>query len=500
MEENTKKGLIIGGSIAAVVLLAGGITLGVVLGGKNAVENTISNNDYGIGAFSNLGSFTEDGFNNGVLTSAQNYLAHYENNSTYSDDFPERTKLDQKTSAYSDDGHEYVDMLIEYFDSNDIIISAGFQVSGALMGSAGDADGNGAFDGVFTKKDGTTTDYANSNDKAFVLLDDTALAATYSNAASISFAAEGAGYLSGIAAAVYTEYDVNVNTKDNANIVMWGGLPFNTVYDFMSGFAQAINESNATQLWGSMTTGTYEDITLWSGGDAGETKITAANTYGTADDKGTWYSWGFDAATSTDDGALAQNKTKNAIDSGASIVFPVAGGNSGIAESTLASATDTTTKMVGVDSDATLASTNDDLYIGTAQKNLVTGGQLGLWAMDDFDGDGIRNFEDEVSADDAYGLEITATDGDFETWYQDGTIGAQFRGDINNGGVAFQFGSQTSADMNSDLADAIAYVLGGDAADAEQTLNDFLDAQAEAVAAAGGVESADANFIPDGWS
>lgn len=507
MEQKTKWNLRIGGSIALTAVLA--LSLGLVIGwgvtsNNSSMNDVTSNNEKGIGAFSNLGSFTEDGFNNGVLTAAQNYINTYDGNDTYSNAYPDRAKLDEKTSSYSDDGHEYVDMLSEYYNENDIIISAGFQVAGALTGSAD------TFDGVFTDKNGKNTDYVNSKSKAFVLLDDSSLPTLYDNVASISYAAEGAGYLSGYAAAVYTEWDWYTNKEKNGvpNIIMWGGNPFSTVYDFMSGFAQAITEINTNYEGHTLASGEpFKKITLWSGDTVSGKGISDENTYGTSTgNENTWYSFGFDSSEATNDGAIAKIKTQNALSNNTSIVFPVAGGNSTVAETVLMGADSTTTKIVGVDSDATLASSNDDLYIGTAQKNLVTGGQLGLWAMDDFDGDGVRNSDDGLNEEDTFGQNVLIGDDGvsdsndlYNSWFASDitTNGVQFRGDIANGGVGFQFGSNVSAGMNEELKNAIVYVLGGELENAENKLTDFL--KTNTPEDSNDIESANPEFIPEGW-
>ncbi len=472
MEEKTKKGLIIGGSVAAAVLLIGGITAGIMLGGSK-VQNTISSNDFGIGAFSNLESFNNDGFNNGVLRASTEYLNDYKNNDSYNVN-KEKSKLEQRTSGYDDSGISYVDPLIDYFSSNDIIISAGFQVANAINGEAG-------FDGVFSNKDGADTKFANSSDKAFVLMDDTSLSAKYNNAASVSFAAEGAGYMSSTIAYIYTQYDAAINHKGESkytpNIVMWGGKGFDTVYDYMSGFAQGIKDLNTAYAGKTINGNEIKNVTLWSGGDTLDTEITTSNTSGTSKGVETWYTNGFtsDETNTTEGGAVAKAKSDNAINNEASVIFAVAGGNTSIAEKELINSSDSTTKLLGVDSDATIPSAaKDDLYLASAQKNLIKGGQIALWGMDDFDNDGIRNFVDDIDANDDVGKQIK----DHESSWKDTTAsgpGLQLRGTAENGGVGVIFGSDASAGMNSDLAKAMEWAGIANEEALHTLIDDFAD-------------------------
>ncbi len=474
-----KNKLFVAGSIAATVLMAGALTATTNSNVQQAIETqnttTRMGADTTIGAFANLESFDNDGFNNGVKQAATKYTGDW-------------SSVVNDTSTYSDDGMIYVDPITTMYSNADIIISAGFQVSGAITGMAG------VWDGVFTNADGSNTDLANSDDKAIVLLDDSLLSTLYTNAASISFAAEGAGFLAGVGAAVYTEYDAIVNNKDNANIVMWGGMAFPTVYDFMSGFAQAITWANDTYAGTEVAGGTYKDITIWSGGSQVGDNISAEYSYGTSTDPNTWYTFGFDASEATTSGKAAAIKTQNAIDNGASVVFPIAGGNTTVAEQTIvgAGAGAGTTRLLGVDADATLASDNKDLYIGTAAKNLEDGGYYGLWAMDDNDGDGIRNYMDE---DDASLVDDQA---EFNNWVDadaTGVQGVQLRGTIDNGGVSFQYSTATgqSSGINAEFATAIQTVLVAESGSEEAALDALLTTAQDANTT---INSADDQFVP----
>ena len=430
------KNKILTSSILAIALLGSTYAFSVTKTLSQIVKDvkieTGDANELGIGAFSNLNSFDNDGFNHGVKKSYLKYVKEFgtgeNNNHTPLKNDQDALKYFSKhslTSQYSDDGHEYVEMFNNFYFESSIAISAGFQIANAFNGM------DGAFDGVFKKANGIDTSLANSNKAAIVLLDDSSLSKKYDNASSISFAAEGAGYLAAIGAAVYTQYDVIKNKKENANIVMWGGMPFPTVYDFMSGFAQGItlfNKKYKSQDW-------YKKIVLWNGGLKQGDEISDTAVYGDAaneKDANAWYTKGFSATTGVSDGDMAKVKTRNAIKAKASVVFPIAGGNTSIAEAEIAKNLNTSTRMMGIDADSSLSAKEPKLYLGTAEKNLEMGGYLGLWAMDDADDDGKRNFIDNDA--------ISEAPKEYASWLLAGnTPGAQLHGDINNGGVEFNY-------------------------------------------------------------
>ncbi len=514
MEQQTKKNLIFGGSIAAAALIGLSLGLGIGFGtsGSNSTNQStqIAANEKGIGAFSNLDSFDNDGFNYGVREAAIQYTQSQGDNVGIREQFTYETQ----TSQYSDAGEIYVDMFEDYFTTNDIVISAGFQVANAIGGNelANVPGGYPAgFEGLFERDNGL----ANSKTKAFVLLDDASLSQLYTNTASVSFAAEGAGYMAGIAAAGYTLFDATTNHAGeegyNPNIVMWGGQAFPTVYDFMSGFEQAINEYNLAQETDEL------DITLWSGGLASGNTFVGDDSYTTENGTGNsnhWYSGGFDADVSTDSGQLASIKTINAVQNGASVVFPVAGGNTAVAENAIADSGSTTTKMMGVDADATLSATHPELFLGTAEKNLTVGGQYGIWAMDDFDGDGQRNYQ-ELYRLGAAGYETAYSEDtyfstnktDILAWHDAGVeqIGAsnekgiQLRGDAENGGVGLMVGgtNEEGSPYNTLLLDAFNSFATTSFANAED-LETAIAEQAATAAAGEGIEFESETFTDDG--
>lgn len=448
MEEKLKKNLIIGGSVTGVVAVVLAIVLGITL-------STDKNSR--IGFFSNQTTYTEDGFNYSTYEAANEYVEYINDENDYQQ---EKGDLNIKTTAeYDDLGKKYVSEIASLFDYSDIVISSGFQVANSFTGIQGD-DG---WDGLFQDKNGNLID--DYSDKKIVLLDDTTLSGQFENAVSVSFASEGAGYLSAVGAIIYTEYDALTNHDGDSeyqpNIVMWGGEPYPTVYDFMSGFAQAIDDFNtfASQTHSeNPDLNKLEEIILWNGGMSSEDDWTE-NSYENSDDPNDWYTKGF-GGTGTSEGDNASLKTMNAINKNASVIFPIAGANTSVVQEELLSV-DSNTMMLGVDTDGTSGVNNEaaSLYLGSATKNLVDGGFGALWAIDDYDNDGKLNYEDIVDKD------SKKDDGEnfLNNWLVDGIEqkGLLFEGNLDNDGVGFTYvnsnnGSGTSG-MNPKLIEAVKY-------------------------------------------
>ncbi len=344
---------------------------------------------------------------------------------------------------------------------------------------------NGTTDTILTYGDKTSVGFENVWGEASVdgqyavVVDNSTLGAQYENAVSITYAAEGAGFLAGIAAAAYTIGDSIINDIETPNIVMWGGKNYATVYSFMSGFAQAIEQVN---LIDGVEDGGDINITLWSGGGYGDNEINEGNTYGTTDesDASTWYTFGFDPVGETESAKLAEEKTRNAFENDASIIFPIAGGNIGVAIDYLSSFTDSHTKIIGTDTDRTTDYVdNADLIIGSATKNIIVGGFLGMAALDE-----------ELS---------TTYKTDIDAW--DASIKYEAKGTVLeatgiNGGVGFTYLNQEGVDstsgMNADFVEAlIAAGITDSPSNAANDLQLLLDSQ---LTLAGDIDAANPAF------
>ncbi len=344
---------------------------------------------------------------------------------------------------------------------------------------------NGITDTILTYGDKTSVGFENAWGESSVagqyavVVDNSTLGAEYENAVSITYAAEGAGFLAGIAAAAYTIGDSILNDIETPNIVMWGGKNYATVYSFMSGFAQAIEQVNAID--GDPEGGDI-NITLWSGGGYGDETINEGNTYGTTDeaDASTWYTFGFDGVGTSESAKLADQKTINAVKNDASIIFPIAGGNIGVAIDYLSTLPDSHTKIIGTDTDRTTDYVdNADLIIGSATKNIIVGGFLGMAVLDE-----------DLST--TYATDIAAWDA--STKYE--AKGTVLEATGVNGGVGFTYLNQEGVDtisgMNADFVEAlIAAGIATDATTAKDDLQTLLDEQ---LGLAGEIEAADAAF------
>lgn len=455
MEDKTKKGLIIGGSILAVVLIAGSVTLGLVLGGSKTKEAL--NGVHEMTFYSNMPDYKSSGFNLAPHDGAVDYQDYLQ-----SDDYEGKTDTNVgmiHSSVYDDTGEKYVsDVKGAYAKGARAILTAGYQVANTFMGSDyadytyanyegywGEADDNGVVEG--------------HEDEYFAILDDTLIGTTYKNGVSVNYLAEGAGYLASYPAAVYTIW--NSNEKDlDRNIVMWGGYNYDTVYNFMSGFAQGITEINKKL---------ENKIVLWNGGvEAGDSFSNTEFVYDGKDnsagagfvDGSTWYTHGFNAGGEEIDVEAASLKTSNAKASGASVVFPVAGGNTQVALEGLAGNT-TGTKLLGVDTDNTIDYDQyADLIIGSATKDLQSSAKMAMWAIDDYDGDGELNGFDPVDSDPLaeegkqFQADWVYTPKDDEP----APVGQVYEGTMSNGGVGFTFVNSNNGEgkegVNTDLVTA----------------------------------------------
>ncbi len=494
--------------ILGAVLISASLTMPVVSASVKAIELASSANHNGAIFFSNKHDPLQDGFNNATYDA---YYDYYSNEIKDNDNYKANTATShpkwKNTQKFSADGRAYVPEIEKIFsasnlstssssmesDKGDLLLTSGFNVATAFTGVEGE------WDGVFTDKDGSLTPLANNDKKMVILLDDDSLATQYSNAVSISYKAEGAGLLASVAAAIYTEWESISNSHKEASIVMWGGMPFPSIRGYMTGFAQGIDLINekyeGTMITfehddgqGNITTFSkpYKPITIWNGGYEDGDKQTEYNTWNphtsltnkpielNDEQKHEWYTFGFDMDTSVYKNAdLAYKKTENAIAGDASIIFPIAGGNTGAVIKALSDYNNKTTKIIGVDTDNTVDYPIASKYIiGSATKNLEDSGKYALWAMDDYDGNGTRNFEDNITGDPMLteGMEF------YNGWVNKDSQstdlpGISLVGDKDNGGVSFTYlnqdnagdptnGEQDNNAMNITLLKAMTELLG----------------------------------------
>ncbi len=500
-------------TIAAVALfgLAGSAILVNAQATANMIENQIKTSKTGdhvtdvsqeVMFFSNYPQYNGNGFNLSTYNAASDYADVSGRNVGYAE-----------TSTYDDTGAAYAsEIALMYEEGAKTIISSGFQVANTFMGADYGEMTFVDYDGIWGMADADGS-VAGHEDEKIVLLDDNLLGTTYKNGASVEYRAEGAGYLAGIGAAAYTLAD---DTTEDKNIVMWGGINYPTVYSFMSGFAQGVAEVESES---------GKQITLWSGGDFSDTGISEANTYGTSstEDAQTWYTGGFDGGTGTGsdayDSKLAREKTKNAVAADASIIFPVAGGNTAVALNYLSSVgiENTNTRLIGVDTDNSYDYKDNtdiaDFILFSATKSLELSGAIALAAIDDIDGDGVMNYVDTdfTPGSDYDATQFWAPEADIEAGYPAAQSvlaaevaewttsapadakGLVMSGDLSNGGVgvtmseygtgATEFVDTVQNGLNSGLLESlISYIENAGSATIEAADESFTTATMPAAA------------------
>lgn len=459
MNEKTKKGLIIGGSTIAALSIVGLVTTSLVLSSK---QGKGLNGIHDITFFSNFPDYRANGFNKSTYNAALNYQEYIRETEGYQG---EKSVGYSTTKEYDDTGYKYVDEISDVYDRGaEIILTSGFQVANTFTGQPEyNVDGNitGYEDnGIWGIPDvnGNVEETNKYKDKKIVLLDDDVLGSTYQNAASVRYAAEGAGFAAGIASSIYTEWNFATNDEiEDKLIVMWGGINYSTVYSFLSGFAQSITWFN--DEFNGFLTGN-EKIEIWNGGSTIDEPIDSDDLYSSkVEGNVDWYSGGFDGPGESVSAGVADIKTTNALKQDASILFPIAGGNTAIALNGIDKAPQKT-KVIGVDTDNTLEYPNNaDDILGSATKSLEKSGELALWVFDDYDNDGIINAEEsEVDANDMLKEEIenfmTPTISSPDGWLVDDSLGYVFEGTITNGGVGFTYKHDEEV-HNSDFEQAL---------------------------------------------
>ncbi len=485
------------GSILSLILIGATLSINTTTKSVEAIDNAIeqrnssrtliteedldTTGELSEGSYEDIMFFSSDNYKtNGFDRAAYKSLVAFAN-AKGQDPSSYSAKI---TSKYDDTGENYKSEILDLYHSGvKTIITSGFQVANTFMGSDYSNVTFVDYEGIWgtPNEDGSVNGF---EDNYIILLDDGLLGQTYKNAISVQFAAEGAGYLAGYIASLYTIADSIVNEK-TPNIVMWGGSNFPTVYSYMSGFAQAITEVNESTFYESFG---LEDIILWSGGDFSDRKISNANSYSTSDvlDATTWYTFGFNGPDGTQNAKIAKQKTKNALDAGASVIFPIAGGNIAIVLDAISQSKSTTTKAIGVDTDATIDFESTSQYLlGSATKSLTLSGAIALGSLDD---DLKPVVADTMSA----WAEVSPDN-----------KGIVMTGTLLNHGVGFTFYNENkSADggpgMNEDLLNALMFLS------TESTLIDEINNEDEGVAfinelfdslRGNAIESSDAKFL-----
>lgn len=442
MEKKVYKAIIIS-SVTALLL---GASITTIVFSKQSYMGGIQKVTF----FSQSPSYRDKGFNELTYDGANDYA------------MTEKKMVgNTSTTAYSDDGSSYVHEISNIYDLGaDTIVSSGFNVAGSYS-SEYDKDTPGSFDGLYKK---------GYKDKSIVIIDDDSLSKVNENAISINFKTQDAGFISGVAASLYTVY-ANEKFGSKPSIAVWGGLAYSTVFDWLSGFEQGINWFNY-QILGFKLDGSEvekkasdwndlkknhkkslklagksindhpildEKITINNAGDI-TVDYTASPPEGSNDgvnvDPGTSFytgGFGFDPNDQAS-GSNAAVKIKKINSNNDAIVFPVAGGQT---METLANLKqDSKTMAIGVDSDAETANPNyGGNILGSATKNIERAANFGTWYSQHNPEDADFDKEAEEYADDSG---MTAKEF-VNKWTikDDSIIGSQFQGTFDNEGVGF---------------------------------------------------------------
>ncbi len=288
--------------------------------------------------------------------------------------------------------------------------------SGATTIITGGFNLSAAYETLYTQE-GFSDQSFYDNGWQVVMLDDSTLGLSHPSAISISFDGADAGFLAGIAASVYTTQQIIEGKTTSDDIVVWGGMAFDTVYSLMSGFEQGINYFNYKVLGVDVMDGTHDKaagetlglvnelslgstelvngLDITNGFDL-ETDYTDPSTI--VDNEATinapelnevsWYTGGFESDPEPvggySPGYGAKQRTENSISNGVSVMFPVAGGQYITAADVLRTSAEThNSKVIAVDVDGTMANPeNAEYYLGSAIKNIKDATSLGTWFAD----------------------------------------------------------------------------------------------------------------------
>ena len=363
------------------------------------------------------------------------------------------------TSAYSDDGSSYVREIENIYDLGaNTIVSSGSNAASSFYGTD---DYLGIYDNQKYK------------DKSVVMIDDDSLCGKNKNAISINFESADAGFIAGVASSIYTIY-ANENFDKNNSVTVWGGLPFTPVYGFLSGFEQGINwfnyqilgfDLNGEKLDNSLKVDSFKElksdinkslelhgsklndhlimdkkIEINNGGDTIIDYTKPPKKFSNdgihTDPETSFYTGGFSSDPndqSSGSNAAVKIKNVNSQKGNDSIIFPIAGGQTLEALSNLSN--ESKTMVIGVDSDAEVASPNyGENILGSATKNVERGANFGTWYSQNLNAD-IDTQESYVDDTDEH---MSAKEFIDEWKIEDESIlGSQFTGNFKNGGVGF---------------------------------------------------------------
>lgn len=476
---NKRQKRILGHTIGYTATL--GVTLGIVLpltmtGSSSSIGGTQK-----VTFMSNVPQFLDKGFNEATYEGAKRYAGNT------------NQPLGTRGSDFSDDGSTYIPVIESLYRAGaETLVSSGFSVAAAAL----DVLGSEEF-----------------KDKKFVIIDSTDLsnANLVGPTVSINYDASEAGFFAGLAAAVYAD------SIGKQKVGVWGGLDYPTVFDWMSGFEQAVNYYNYILRGTDISAGQAadpDDIQIIAGttnpNETGIDYTGKASQGGPSVDPSdfgvnSWYTGGFTA--DGPEATAAGDKATNMISRDVAVMFPVAGPQTQIALNLAVEHGGTPNvdaiQIIGVDVDATNTATTPQKphILGSSLKDVQKGTEVGLWYVDVFLNDyAVINQDNTVDWNmaevekkaktendiyyDAYGEDfITPYDPatNPEGWFRSDATPAQgdkagrnsvFTGTYQNGAIGFTDGSQPQLELAFDVVEnEINTALG----ESFQTFTEFTD-------------------------
>ncbi len=476
--------------ILSLLVLIAGIATGVI-SGIDKVYMSWGNREvtfYSQKPFSNYGDenfFAEPSIDGGFNDSV--YKGSYEYSKYKNDTLKQKSTIGITQSiTWDNDADSYINDLwgldAGYKAGAKKIVSSGFNISEAYN--------------TLYEKDGFHDEDFAKNGWSSIIIDDNQNAVNHESATSVTFDSADAGFLAGIAASVYTTYNLDLNyqnwtidadkVKYIDDVVTWGGWPLPTVYDWLSGFEQGVNYFNyaifgidvygnehakdgttlglSTQSWypknflsdGLDLTNGY-DLTPDYTKDFSIDNENLSLINSLEAQRQSWYTTSFDGELSTNGGKFAKDRADRAVNRNISTIFPVAGGQTITAVEEVARFDDGTlpTRVIGVDVDGTKTSDDKNIsehYLGSATKSLQTATSLSLWATDEeaqnkrdkytptFNGVSGSDFVSLNSEENEKGWRIEEYNGQtvkgnlFEGTYQNGGVGFT-KGLLNSSGI-----------------------------------------------------------------
>lgn len=329
---------------------------------------------------------SDKSFNESTLDGANAYAKFSKEN------YDDYTKIGYLTPSTMNDFKEYQKLQKMAFNNGaDFIGATGFNLIDSIIGETIYRS-----DGSFYRNNNGTIFDDKYKDKWMVLVDDSVHNVSIARQIiSVRFETEYVGFAAGIAASIYVTAQA-IKTGEMYPVSAFGGQAFNSVFDWMSGYEQAINWFNYQVLgydlsYEKVNSDAYfydsslEPVYLINGYNLSNSKDTGNSLYidynnpTSQSNANLWYTGSFNIG----DAITISSKQ---LDAGSKVLFPVAGGQTvdALNQISIVNQNSNVKSMVlGVDADAsTQYSSYNDYVLGSAIKNIPMAIQIGLWYID----------------------------------------------------------------------------------------------------------------------